>query len=109
MRGLKTFLWMITVALVVLFSIENRDVVSLRFVLFPIENYQWIEVPRVFVPLIPVILFSIFFGVLIGGIDDLCHRLQLQRALRQNQKTIERLQNEIQSLRGSECHQAPIR
>jgi uncharacterized integral membrane protein len=83
----------------ILFSIQNRSEVTLRFV-FPIENYQWFEIPKVSLPLFLVILCSIFLGVLIGGVGDLYRRFQLKKILRQNQKTIGRLEREIQSLRG---------
>jgi uncharacterized integral membrane protein len=83
----------------ILFSIQNRNEVALRFV-FPIENYQWFEIPKVSLPLFLVILCSIFLGVLIGGVGDLYRRFQLKKILRQNQKTIGRLEREIQSLRG---------
>jgi uncharacterized integral membrane protein len=83
----------------ILFSIQNRSEVILRFV-FPIENYQWFEIPKVPLPLFLVILCSIFLGVLIGGVGDIYRRFQLKKILRQNQKTIERLEREIQSLRG---------
>jgi uncharacterized integral membrane protein len=77
------------------FSIQNRDEVTLRY---SIQNYQWFEVSKV--PLFLVVLCSVFFGVLIGGIGDLYSRFQLKKKLRQNQKAIERLEREIQSLRG---------
>jgi hypothetical protein len=64
------------------------------------ENYQWVEIPPTHLPLFLVILCSIFLGILIGGTGDLYRRFQLKRALRQNQKTIERLEREVQSLRG---------
>jgi hypothetical protein len=47
-----------------------------------------------------VILCSIFLGILIGGIGDLYRHFRLKRTLRQNQKTIEGLEKEIQYLRG---------
>ena len=77
------------------FSIQNRDEVTLRY---SIQNYQWFEVSKV--PLFLVVLCSVFFGVLIGGIGDLYSRFQLKKKLRQNQKAIVRLEREIQSLRG---------
>ena len=83
----------------ILFSIQNRSEVTLRFV-FPTENYPWFEIPKVPLPLFLVILCSIFLGVLIGGVGDLYRRFQLKKIIRQNQKTIERLEREIQSLRG---------
>jgi uncharacterized integral membrane protein len=98
-RWVKTLLWMLAFFVAILFSIQNRSEVILRFV-FPIENYQWFEIPKVPLPLFLVILCSIFLGVLIGGVGDIYRRFQLKKILRQNQKTIERLEREIQSLRG---------
>ena len=103
MRLVKTLLLMLVFLIFLLFCIQNRDPVTLRFVLFPkeiIENYQWFEIPKVPLPLFLVILCFFSLGVLIGGIGDLYRRVQLKRTLRQNQKTIERLEREIQSLRG---------
>lgn len=99
MRWVKTLLWMLAFFVAILFSIQNRNEVTLRFV-FPIENYQWFEIPKVSLPLFLVILCSIFLGVLIGGVGDLYRRFQLKKILRQNQKTIGRLEREIQSLQG---------
>ena len=100
MSWVKTLLWMLVFFIFLLFCIQNQDPVTLRFVLFPMENYQWFEIPKVPLPLFLVILCSIFLGILIGGIGDLYRRFQLKKALHQNQKTIERLEREVQSLRG---------
>jgi len=97
-KWVKTLFWMIVFILGILFSIQNKDEVILRFGLYPVRSDQWFEVSGV--PLFLVILCSVFLGVLIGGIGDLYRRFQLKNALRQNQKTIETLKREIQSLRG---------
>jgi uncharacterized integral membrane protein len=86
---------MVVFILVILFSIQNKDEVILRFGLYPIRNLQW-EVPKM--PLFLVILCSIFLGALMGSIGDLYRHFQLKKTLRQNQKMIERLEREIQSL-----------
>lgn len=95
MRWVKTIFWMIIFFLAVHFSIQNRDEVTLRYSFL---NYQEFELPHI--PLFLVILSSIFLGLLIGGIGDLYSRLQLKKGLRQSQKIIEKLEREIQSLRG---------
>ena len=100
MRWVKTLILMLVFLIFLLFCIQNQDPVTLRFVLFPIENYQWFEIPKVPLPLFLVILCSFFLGILIGGIGDHYRRFQLKKALRQNQKTIEKLEREVQSLRG---------
>jgi len=97
-KWVKTLFWMIVFIFAILFSIQNKDEVILRFGLYPLRNDQWFEASRV--PLFLVILCSVFLGVLIGGIGDLYRRFRLKSALRQNQKTIESLEREIQSLRG---------
>jgi uncharacterized integral membrane protein len=89
---------MVAFFVAVLFAIQNRSDVTLRFV-FPIENYQWFEIPKVPLPLFLIIFCSIFLGVLIGVVGDMVRRYQIKKTLRQNQKTIERLEREIQSIR----------
>jgi len=84
----------------IIFSIQNRSEVVLRFA-FPWESHPWFEVPRVPLPIFLVVLCSIFLGVLIGGVGDMVQRFQLKRSLRKNQKKMEMLEREIQSLRGA--------
>jgi uncharacterized integral membrane protein len=93
----KTIFWMVVFLCVILFSFQNKDEVILRFGLYPLQNRLW-EMPSI--PLFLVILCSIFLGVLIGGVGDLYRHFQLKRTLRQNQRMIERLEKEIQSLTG---------
>jgi uncharacterized integral membrane protein len=99
-KWVKTLFWMALFFFVVHFSMQNRDDVTLRY---SIQNYQWFEVSKV--PLFLVILCSVLFGVLMGGIGDLYNRFHLKRTLRQNKKEIERLEREIQSLRGPRSEQ----
>ncbi|MEW6377694.1 MAG: LapA family protein [Thermodesulfobacteriota bacterium] len=94
MKWVKTLFWIVAFFFTIHFSIQNRDEITLRY---SIQNYQWFEISKI--PLFLVILCSIFLGVLMGGIGDLYQRFQLKKTLRQNQKTIERLEREIDSLR----------
>ena len=93
---------MIIFILVILFSLQNREEVVLRFGLYPIQDRIW-EVPKL--PLFLIILCSVFLGVLIGGIGDLYQRFQLKKALRQNEKMIEKLSREVETLRSSGMEQ----
>lgn len=93
---------MIIFILVILFSLQNREEVVLRFGLYPIQDRIW-EVPKL--PLFLIILCSVFLGVMIGGIGDLYQRFQLKKALRQNEKMIEKLSREVETLRSSEMEQ----
>jgi uncharacterized integral membrane protein len=90
---------------VVLLSIQNANDVTLRFGLYPILTLQWFEKR---VPLFVVLLCSLFVGVLIGGLSDAYGRYQLRKTLRQNQKTIEELQQEINALRSPPSDESPL-
>ena len=94
MKYLKAFFWMAAFLFAIHFSMQNRAEVTLRY---SFRDYQWFELTQV--PLFLVILCSIFFGVMIGGLGDLYKRFHLRRTLRQSQRTIERLEKEVQALR----------
>jgi len=96
MRWVRNVLWMAVFLFVILFSVQNRELVTVRFGFSPLSNQQWVSPP---VPLVLIILGSLFLGTLIGGIGDLYRRLQLRRAVGQYQRTIERMEKEIQSFR----------
>jgi len=98
-RWVKTLFWIVVFCLAVPFFVQNQSEVTLRFV-FPWESYRWFEIPQVSLPLFLVLLFSIVLGILIGGLGDIYRRFQLKKMLRQNQKTIDKLEKELQSLRG---------
>jgi uncharacterized integral membrane protein len=78
------------------FSLQNRDEVTLRY---SVQSIEWFRISRV--PLFLVILSSIFLGVLMGGVADLYRYFKLKRTLRENQRTVERLEEEIRALRPS--------
>jgi len=96
-KWLKTFFIMAIFIFVILFSIQNKGEVILRFGLSPIWDEYW-DSPKV--PLFLIVLCSTFLGILIGGLSDLYQRYQLKKALRQNERTIERLSKEVESFRG---------
>ena len=97
MKYVKVLFWMVAFFFAIHFSIQNREVVTLRYSFERINGFK-VEIPQV--PLFLVILCSIFFGVVIGGIGDLYKRFQLKKTLRQRQRTIEKLEKEIQALQG---------
>jgi uncharacterized integral membrane protein len=104
-KWIRTLLWMIIFFCVILLSIQNADDVTLRFGLYPILTLQWFEKR---VPLFVVLLCSLFVGVLIGGLSDAYGRYQLRKTLRQNQKTIEELRQEINALRSPPLDESPL-
>ncbi len=89
---------MVVFILVILFSLQNREEVALRFGLYPIQGHLW-EIPKL--PLFLIILCSVFLGVLIGGIGEFYQRYQLKKSLRRNEKVIEKLNREVEALRSS--------
>jgi uncharacterized integral membrane protein len=99
-RWVKTFLAIPILAILILFCFQNQERVTLRFLFIPIENYHWFEIPKAPLPLFVVVLCSIFVGIFIGLLGDVYRRFKLKKTLRQKQKTIERLEKEVQSLRG---------
>ena len=87
----------------IFFCLQNTEPVMIRFGLSPFSDYQLFERPNV--PLFLVILCSVVLGILIGGLGNLYKHFQLKKTIRQNQKAIERLEREIQSLRGPSLDQ----
>ena len=108
MKWIKTFLAIPVLAILILFCFQNQERVTLRFLLLPIESYHWIEIPIVPLPLFLVVLGSVFLGIFIGLLSDIYRRFQLKKTLRQKQKTIERLEKELQSLRGPDLAESPF-
>ena len=96
MKWIRTLLWMAAFFFAIHFSLQNRDEVTLRY---SVQSIQWFQISRV--PLFLVILCSIFLGVLMGGVADLYRYFKLKRTLRENQRTVERLEQEVRSLRPS--------
>ncbi len=106
MRWIKALFLLLAIFVVIIFCVQNQSEVLLRFA-FPWESHELFVVPSVPLPLFLVILCSIFLGILIGGFGDLYQRFQLKKTLRKNQKKVEMLEREIQSLRGPGQGQSP--
>ncbi len=98
MGWVKNLFLLVILIISVFFFLQNTEQVAIRFGLSPFKDYQLFEISKV--PLFLIILCSVLLGILIGGLGNLYKHFQLRRAIRQNQKTIERLEREIQSLRG---------
>ena len=96
MRCFKTLLWMAAILFVIFFAKGNHEAVILRFSFSPLLHQEWISPP---LPLFVTTLFSALLGLLIGVVADFFGGFQLRRHVSQYQKTIERLEREIQSLR----------
>jgi len=95
---IKNLFLLVILIVSIFFFLQNTEQVVIRFGLSPFADYQFFEISKV--PLFLVILCSVLLGILIGGLGSLYRHFQLKRTIRQNQKAIERLEREIQSLRG---------
>ena len=94
----KNLFLLVILIVCVFFFLQNTEQVVIRFALSPFADYQFFEISKI--PLFMVILCSVLLGMLIGGLGSLYNHFQLKRIIRQNQKSIERLEREIQSIRG---------
>jgi putative membrane protein len=101
-RWIKFILLVLVVVALALFILSNNDRVVLRYSLFGL--YGW-EMPPV--PLSLVILGSMILGVAIGGLLDVVKRMQLKMTVRQQQRTIEKLEKEVETLRPSVSGASP--
>lgn len=98
MGWVKNLFLVVILIVSIFFFLQNTEQVVIRFGLSPFAGYQFFEISKV--PLFLVILCSVLLGILIGGLGNLYKHFQLKRTIRQSQKAIERLEKEIQSLRG---------
>ena len=105
MKYLKILFWMVAFFFAIHFSMQNREEVTLRYSFDLINGFKE-EIPQV--PLFLVILCSVFFGLVIGGLGDLYARFRLKRSLRQSRKEIERLEKEIQALQDRDLHSPSV-
>lgn len=99
MGWVKNVFLLVILIVSIFFFLQNTEQVSLRFGLFPVSDHQFFELPRI--PLFLVILSSVLLGILIGGFGNLYKHFQLKKTIRQNQRSIEKLEREVESLRGT--------
>ena len=98
MGWVKNLTLLVILIICVFFFLQNTEQVAIRFGLSPFRDYEFFEISKI--PLFLVILCSVLLGILIGGLGNLYKHFQLTRTIRQNQRAIQRLEKEIQSLRG---------
>lgn len=75
------------------FSMENAQPLSLRY-------YFGFETPPV--PLFLLVLFSVLLGVLLAGVSFLLDQWSLKKALREKEREIASLENELKLYRERE-------
>lgn len=86
---LKFILFIILSIIVAIFAVKNMDMVEVSFYDFSLNSYYFS------VPLLVVILVSLGFGFFLAWIDGWVSKLKLKAIIRQNNKTIEALDDEL--------------
>ena len=97
MGWVKNIALFIILIIIIFFFMQNAEPVVIRFGLSPFSDRQFFEISNI--PLFLAILCSIILGILIGGLGSLYKNFQLKKTIRQNQKSIEKLEEEVQSYR----------
>ena len=92
-KALKTIFLTLLFILGITLSMENTGWVVLRY-------YFGLETPPV--PLFLVVLFSVLLGVCLAGAGFILDQLSLKRALREKERQITSLENELKPYRERE-------
>lgn len=89
----KFILFIVLSIVVAIFAVKNMDMVEVSFYDFSLNsrNYR--------MPLLVVILVSLGFGFLLAWIDGWVAKMKLKSIIRQNNKTIESLDEELRTYR----------
>ena len=90
MRLLKNILTALIFLLAITFSLKNNGNVSL---------YYYFQMGPLELPLYLLVFMSVFFGMLIGGVDGLVQRTKNSLAIRRLRKELEHKEGELTSLR----------
>lgn len=90
MRLIKNIFTALLFLLAITFSLKNNENVSL---------YYYFQIGPVDMPLYLLVFMSVFFGILIGGVDSLVQRTKSNLAIRRMRKELESKERELTSLR----------
>ncbi len=90
MKLLKNIFTALIFLLAITFSLKNNENVSL---------YYYFQIGPVDLPLYLLVFMSVFFGMLIGGVDSLVQRTKSSLAIRRLRKELESKERELTSLR----------
>jgi uncharacterized integral membrane protein len=88
--------WLLILAVLfvlIIFGVENMEVVQLRFSMMSLFSYE------AQMPLFFVVVISVFGGAAMAGFIGLADHLRLHSRLRKQKKSVEKLENEVKSLR----------
>ena len=92
--GVVRWLLILSVVFVlILFGVENMEMVPLKFSVTGVFSYE------VFLPLFFVVVISVFAGSLLAGLIGIADHIRMHTRIRKQKKNIDRLENEVKSLR----------
>lgn len=92
--GVVRWLMILVVLFVlIIFGVENMGMVTLRFSVTDLFGYE------AQMPLFFVVVLSVFGGAAIAGLIGLADHVRLHSRIRKQKKSIDRLENEVKSLR----------
>jgi uncharacterized integral membrane protein len=84
---------LVVLFVLIIFGVENMGMVTLRFSVTNLFAYQ------AQMPLFFVVVVSVFAGAALAGLIGLADHVRLRSRLRKQKKSIDRLENEVKSLR----------
>jgi putative membrane protein len=93
MGVIRWLLILVTFFFLVVFGVENMETVTLKFSLPNVFSYT------AQLPLFFIVVASVFTGAILAGFIGLADHFRLRTRLRKQGKSVERLENEVKSLR----------
>ena len=88
----KLIIWLVILIIIVAFSVENLQDIDLKY-----YNYN-LELMTISVPLIIVLLISLFSGFCLASFFELANYIRFKNIIRKRNQTIKNLDKEIAKL-----------
>lgn len=88
----KLIIWLVILIIIVAFSVENVQDIDLKY-----YNYN-LELMTISVPLIIVLLISLFSGFFLASLFGLAKNIRFKNIIRKRNQTIKNLDKEIAKL-----------
>lgn len=92
MTPLKLIVWMIILIVIVAFSVQNLQTIELKY-----YNFKF-ELKTTLIPLIVVLLGSLFSGFFLASILGMVDNIRLKNNIRKQNQTIKNLDQKIAKL-----------
>ena len=93
MAVIRWLLILFVLFVLILFGVENMEPVTLKFSVMGLLGYE------ATMPLFFVVVIAVFAGSALAGLIGLADHIRLHSRIRKQKKNIDRLENEVKSLR----------